>query len=282
MSEIEKICVHFKETKKVGNSGQELFYCDARDFVLGEDAKICFVCDEYKPGKNEYDEQIKQSIVDFLSGKRKREGKRWTKKKGSGKKSGSRKSRDEYDEDEEEEEPEGEEEEAEGEETEEEEAEGEEEEEEEEEGAKGAKKKKSEEGDEEEEEEEGEVEEEEEEGEDGEKKKSAKAAPAKKPAAKKSGTKKPASKEPTKSAKPAKEVALDKEDTELLDLIKSKGDAGIIQMNLKDESKLPSSKISKIVLKLKDAGLIVKEKTKVKDDKGKTTITNLIKASKSS
>src|SRR5271157_2841805 len=140
MSEIEKICVHFKDANTVGNSGQTLFYCDARDFVLGEDAKVCFVCDEYKPGKNEYDEQVKQSIVDFLSGKRKREGKRWTKKKPTGKRASSRKSSDDYDEDEDEEEPEAEEkEEAEEEEAEEE--EGEEKEEAEEEEGEGGKKK---------------------------------------------------------------------------------------------------------------------------------------------
>ena len=39
MSEIEKICVHFKNSGKVGNSEQVLFYCDARDLVLGEEAK---------------------------------------------------------------------------------------------------------------------------------------------------------------------------------------------------------------------------------------------------
>ncbi|MEX2715392.1 MAG: hypothetical protein Q6370_003715, partial [Candidatus Sigynarchaeota archaeon] len=96
----------------------------------------------------------------------------------------------------------------------------------------------------------------------------------KKPVAKKNTTK------TTKASKPAKEIALEKDDLELYELIKSKGDEGIIQMNIKDESKLPPSKISKIILKLKNAGLIVKENTKIKDAKGKSIVTNLIKAVK--
>jgi cobalamin biosynthesis protein CobT len=284
MSEIEKICVHFKETGKVGNSEQTLYYCDARDYILGEDAKICFVCNEYKPSKNDFDEKVRQNILDYLNGKRKREGVRWKGSKRSSRSTSSRKSRDEYDEDDEEE--------SEGDEVEE--AEEKEEVEEAEEKEEGEEAEEKEEGEEAEEAEDGEEAEEAEEGEEGEAGKAgkkpdkgkSKKKPEKKPAAKvipgkaPQATKAAKPVKPSKAAKPGKEVALEKEDLELYELIKSKGDEGIIQMNIKDESKLPSSKISKVILKLKDAGLIGKEMAKVKDEKGKSIVTNLIKAIK--
>lgn len=282
MSEIEKICIHFKETGKVGNSGQALYYCDARDFVLGGEAKICFVCSEYKPSKTDYDSEIRKNIIDFLNGKRKREGVRWKGNKRSSRSSSSRKSREDYDDDEEEE-SEGEE--AEETEESEESEEGEESEESEEsedgEEAEGEEPEESEEGEEPEESEEGE------EGEEGEASATKKAKRIEKKTAKKPEKKGVASKaKPAKASKsaklekPAKEIVLEKEDRAIYELIKSKGAEGIIQMNIKDEIKLPSAKLTKALLKLKDASLISKTPEQVKDDRGKATRTYRIKAIK--
>ncbi|MHA1370846.1 MAG: hypothetical protein ACTSRA_14180, partial [Promethearchaeota archaeon] len=81
MSEKVKICVHFKKMNKVGYSGQELYECKPRGLVLGEAAKICFVCDLYEEGSEYYDDNIKTEIIDYLNGKRKRKPKKWAKKK---------------------------------------------------------------------------------------------------------------------------------------------------------------------------------------------------------
>ena len=283
MSEIEKICVHFKNSGKVGNSEQVLFYCDARDLVLGEEAKVCFVCDLYKASKEDFKEDIRQDIIDYLSGKRKRQGKRWVKRRTGGAKGTTRRRGEDYDEDDDEGESDAEEADAEEGEAEEEEAE-EEEEGEEEEGAKKAKPKgEGEEEESEEEEEEGEAEEDEDTPKSKSAKKGTKAKPAAKKAAKPAAKKaaKPASKPALKAAsKPAKEIALEDDDREVYEIVKAAGPEGMTQVALKDQLKVQSSKISKIIQKLKDGGYISKEQTKIEDKKGKPIITNLLKSLK--
>lgn len=256
MSEIDKVCIHFKDMKKAGNSGQPLYHCEARDLVLGESAKVCFVCDEYKPSKNEFDPEIRQDIIDYLSGKRKRQTKRWGKTKGAGTSKGTTKRtrKDEYDEDDEEdtdmeteaddvdsdelESDDGEAEESESDEIEGDELEGEEEEEEEEETGEAKPKK-----------------------------------PVKAPA-------KPTSKT---ASKPAKKPAKASEDTlsddaqEILAILKARGAEGILQSDLKNETDLASAKVTKALNELKAAGMLVKEPAKVADKRGRQTPTSLLK-----
>ena len=210
MSEIEKYCAHFKPMNEESHAGNELYYCGARDLVLCDDAAVCFVCSEYKTGKDLYDDDVKKKITDYLRGKKRRHKKRWSRrKKKKTKKKTKKKSK--------------------------------------------TKKKEEEESEEEEDEEDDEENEDEEE-------------------EPKTSTKK------SKSATEPKEISLSKNESEILEIIKSFGDDGITQLDIKDETNLQSSKISKILINLKDAGLISKEKHKVKDKKtGKTKITNMLK-----
>ncbi len=268
---MEKYCVHFKDSGKIGNSGQPIFTCEPRELVLGEDAKICFVCDQYKSGKRDYEIEVREDIVDWLEGRRKRQGVGYPKKKTSSRK--SRRSRKSEDDDEEEEEDSDSDSDSDSESLDDEPEEAEEEAEE---GEEEAEEGEAEEGEEE-------AEEGEEESEDGHKPKKRPEPKSKKPAPKgKSPAKKvapaPKGKPVPKKAAPA-DVTLEPEESELLALIKSKGDSGITQLALKDESPLEANKISKILLTLKDAGLITKEKVKVTDEKtGRATNTNLVKA----
>ncbi|MBD3188466.1 hypothetical protein GF325_16670 [Candidatus Bathyarchaeota archaeon] len=65
------------------------------------------------------------------------------------------------------------------------------------------------------------------------------------------------------------DIELDEDEQEVLNLIASKGDEGILQPRLTMETGLSSGVLSKIVNKLKDAGIVSKEKTKAESPKSK-------------
>ncbi|MHA1791133.1 MAG: helix-turn-helix transcriptional regulator [Promethearchaeota archaeon] len=241
MSESEKLCVFFKALNEKGFSGQNLYYCEERDLVLGERAKVCLVCDDYKPGKEDYDPEIYQEIIDYLSGKRKRQTKRWTKKKQK-KKATSKKKKNEIEEEEEEEEEEESEEEG---------------------------------------EDEDETEDEDEEDENVEKKKTRKKKTATKKKSTTTGKKKTTKKKTKSKKVEVKKFVLEGDKKVIYDLIKEKGTEGLLQIELKNKIKMPSGKVSNIINELKDEGLIEKEKVKHINSKNKRPIyTNLLKAIK--
>ncbi|MFX0101194.1 MAG: helix-turn-helix transcriptional regulator [Candidatus Hodarchaeota archaeon] len=240
MSDIEKRCAYLKKSDMVGNSGQLLYICEGRDDVdtLGITAKVCFVCDDYRSGKEIYDEKIRQEIVDHLSGKRKRQAKRWTKKRKTTTKTTRKKKKDEDEEEEEEEEEE-----------------------------------EADVGDDVEEDAEEEEEDVEDEDEEEVVKEKKKTAPKKKAATKKKPT---TTKAPAPEPESV-EIEFTDDDNEILNVIKSKGKEGITQLDLKNEVNMPSSKISKILNKLSSSGHIIKEKAKVKNEKTNRIInTNLL------
>lgn len=65
------------------------------------------------------------------------------------------------------------------------------------------------------------------------------------------------------------DIELDEDEQEVLNLIASKGDEGILQPRLTMETGLSSGVLSKIVNKLKDAKIVSKEKTKAESPKSK-------------